>query len=228
METSVELLDCAEVCRFFGGNRPINPATLYRGIRKGRFPKPIKVGPGSSRWLRDECEAALRIMVEGRAVYPTLPDTSPWATPNMPELPLGYSVDSVEPQGVSHTNNSLLPRSSSSAMRHPSWPPGAIQKRMPLAPAVARVHHRFSHQPRTPLVSPLLGFLPLPQRVRPFPLPARGQCRVVLPRRWMLAPPLPQSFDAGDLFDAQRQTNTSWSLLVAERVGKLRRLDRFG
>jgi len=23
---------------FFGGTRPLNPATLYRGIRKGRFP----------------------------------------------------------------------------------------------------------------------------------------------------------------------------------------------
>ena len=63
----VELLDRREVCRFFGGTRPLNPATLYRGIRKGRYPKPVKVGPGSSRWLRAECEAALRVMAEGRA-----------------------------------------------------------------------------------------------------------------------------------------------------------------
>jgi predicted DNA-binding transcriptional regulator AlpA len=62
------LLDRVEVCRFFGGSRPLNPATLYRGIRKGHFPKPVKVGPGSSRWLRAECEAALRVMAEGRAV----------------------------------------------------------------------------------------------------------------------------------------------------------------
>ena len=48
--------------------RPINPATLYRGVRKGRYPKPVKVGPGSSRWLRAECEAALAQMAEGRAV----------------------------------------------------------------------------------------------------------------------------------------------------------------
>jgi predicted DNA-binding transcriptional regulator AlpA len=61
-----ELLDRREVCRFFGGNKPLDPATLYRGIRKGRFPVPVKVG-GSSRWLREECEAALRSMVEGRA-----------------------------------------------------------------------------------------------------------------------------------------------------------------
>jgi len=43
-----DLLDRVEVCRFFGGSRPLNPATLYRGIRKGRYPAPVKVGPGSS------------------------------------------------------------------------------------------------------------------------------------------------------------------------------------
>jgi predicted DNA-binding transcriptional regulator AlpA len=64
--TYAQLLDRAETCRYFGGTRPINPATLYRGIRVGRYPKPIKVGPGSSRWLRSECEAALQAMVEGR------------------------------------------------------------------------------------------------------------------------------------------------------------------
>jgi predicted DNA-binding transcriptional regulator AlpA len=64
MENPLELLDRAEVCRFFGG---LNASTLYRGIRLGRYPKPVKVGPGSSRWLRLECQAALQMMVEGRA-----------------------------------------------------------------------------------------------------------------------------------------------------------------
>jgi predicted DNA-binding transcriptional regulator AlpA len=59
------LLDRREVCRFFGGTKPLNPATLYRGIRDGRFPSPVKVG-GSSRWLRAECEAALASMVSAR------------------------------------------------------------------------------------------------------------------------------------------------------------------
>jgi predicted DNA-binding transcriptional regulator AlpA len=69
METQMqpELLDRNAVF-FFGGTRPINPATLYRGVRKGRYPKPVKVGPGSSRWLRVECEAALAAMAEERAV----------------------------------------------------------------------------------------------------------------------------------------------------------------
>jgi predicted DNA-binding transcriptional regulator AlpA len=60
-----DLLDRRAVCEMFGGNRPINAATLYRGIRAGRFPRPIRVG-GSSRWLRDECEAVLRSMKEAR------------------------------------------------------------------------------------------------------------------------------------------------------------------
>jgi predicted DNA-binding transcriptional regulator AlpA len=61
-----ELLDRRAVCRLLGGSRPIHVSTLYRTfIKKGRFPKPVKIG-GSSRWLRAECEAALAALVEGR------------------------------------------------------------------------------------------------------------------------------------------------------------------
>jgi len=68
MESSAELLDRDAACRFFGGTRPLNAATLYRGIAAGRYPKPVHVGPGSSRWLRAECEAVLQAMLERRAV----------------------------------------------------------------------------------------------------------------------------------------------------------------
>jgi predicted DNA-binding transcriptional regulator AlpA len=61
-----DLLDRDGVCRFFGGDKPIDPSTLYRNIKAGRYPRPVKVGPGSSRWLRSECETALQSMVEGR------------------------------------------------------------------------------------------------------------------------------------------------------------------
>jgi predicted DNA-binding transcriptional regulator AlpA len=61
--TEMDLLDKRDVCRLFGN---INASTLYRGIRQGRYPKPIKVGPASSRWLLSECRDALRMMVEGR------------------------------------------------------------------------------------------------------------------------------------------------------------------
>jgi predicted DNA-binding transcriptional regulator AlpA len=61
--SELELLPKSAVCRLFGN---INPSTLYRGIRVGRYPKPIRVGPNSSRWLLSECRAALQAMVEQR------------------------------------------------------------------------------------------------------------------------------------------------------------------
>jgi predicted DNA-binding transcriptional regulator AlpA len=57
------LLTKGEVCLLFGR---INSSTLYRQIKKGLIPPPIKVG-GSSRWLKSECQAALEQMVEARS-----------------------------------------------------------------------------------------------------------------------------------------------------------------
>lgn len=62
-----DLIDKREVCRLFGGSRPINAVTLYRWIKQGRAPKPVKVGPGSSRWLRSEVLDCLQAMTEARA-----------------------------------------------------------------------------------------------------------------------------------------------------------------
>ncbi len=62
----MELLDRREVCRYFGGSRPLDASTLYRGIRIGRYPRPVKVG-GSSRWLRQECQSALEALIAKRA-----------------------------------------------------------------------------------------------------------------------------------------------------------------
>lgn len=61
-----ELLDIDEVCEFFGGSKPLHPATIYRGLGD-RYPRPIKVGPNSNRWLRSECEAALQKIIGQRA-----------------------------------------------------------------------------------------------------------------------------------------------------------------
>jgi predicted DNA-binding transcriptional regulator AlpA len=63
-----ELLAKPAVLKFFGGDKPLNSATLYRGIKEGRFPPPIKIGPKTSRWLRSECEAKLRQIIANRAV----------------------------------------------------------------------------------------------------------------------------------------------------------------
>jgi predicted DNA-binding transcriptional regulator AlpA len=63
MQSDLELLDRRAVCAAFGG---IHPATLYRHVRSGTVPRPVKVG-SLSRWLRHEVEASLQRMVEGRA-----------------------------------------------------------------------------------------------------------------------------------------------------------------
>jgi predicted DNA-binding transcriptional regulator AlpA len=63
----INLMEKHEVCRLFGGeSRPLNPATLYRGIKLGLYPGPIKVGANSARWIRAECEAALAKIVARR------------------------------------------------------------------------------------------------------------------------------------------------------------------
>jgi predicted DNA-binding transcriptional regulator AlpA len=59
-----EHLTCEEVRAFFGGSKPIHIGTLYNGMSKGRYPRPIHIG--GARWLRSECEAAVRKMVEAR------------------------------------------------------------------------------------------------------------------------------------------------------------------
>lgn len=67
MADTTELMDIEEACRFFGGNRPLDRSTLYRGIKAQRYPTPVKVGPGLSRWVRSECQNALdRLITESR------------------------------------------------------------------------------------------------------------------------------------------------------------------
>jgi predicted DNA-binding transcriptional regulator AlpA len=66
MQSDEELMTQAATCAFFGGDRPIHYSTLYRGIATGRYPKPIRVGPNTSRWLRSECRAALKDLISKR------------------------------------------------------------------------------------------------------------------------------------------------------------------
>jgi predicted DNA-binding transcriptional regulator AlpA len=64
---AVELMDKDETCRFFGGHsRLINHATLYRGVAAERYPRPIKVGANSSRWIKYECAEALAKIIAER------------------------------------------------------------------------------------------------------------------------------------------------------------------
>ncbi len=60
-----QLLTIKDVCRFWGGNKPLNPATLYRQIADGKHPKPIKVG-GLSRWSLNELRVELQRRKDAR------------------------------------------------------------------------------------------------------------------------------------------------------------------
>ncbi len=66
MEHQVEdsLWDRSAVCAFFGGpQKPVTYTTVWRGIKAGRIPKPIRPSPGVVRWVPDECRAALARMI---------------------------------------------------------------------------------------------------------------------------------------------------------------------
>jgi predicted DNA-binding transcriptional regulator AlpA len=70
-----ELMDLATTCRFFGGSKPIHPATLYRGIHADLYPAPIKVGPNLNRWVVSECRAARERMIASPRVLRPLSDS---------------------------------------------------------------------------------------------------------------------------------------------------------
>lgn len=61
-----DLLDLYAACAFIGGSRPINPATLWRGVKAGRFAKPIKISAQAVRWRRRELQADIDRMIAER------------------------------------------------------------------------------------------------------------------------------------------------------------------
>ena len=64
--TADEMMTLGATCAFFGGDKPLNPSTLYRGIKAKRYPAPVRVGPNSSRWLRSECHTAREKLIAAR------------------------------------------------------------------------------------------------------------------------------------------------------------------
>jgi predicted DNA-binding transcriptional regulator AlpA len=58
----IALLDRRAVEVFFGGTKPLHSSTVYRHIKAGLIPRPIKISAGCSRWSLAECEAALARM----------------------------------------------------------------------------------------------------------------------------------------------------------------------
>jgi hypothetical protein len=66
LPTGDEMMTLGATCAFFGGDKPLNPSTLYRGIKALRYPPPVRVGPNLSRWLRSECRAAREALIAAR------------------------------------------------------------------------------------------------------------------------------------------------------------------
>ncbi|MBV0932368.1 helix-turn-helix transcriptional regulator [Marinobacterium weihaiense] len=52
METNTYLTDKQVAARF-----TINKSTVWRWVEKGRFPKPVKLSPGCTRWRLPDVEA---------------------------------------------------------------------------------------------------------------------------------------------------------------------------
>jgi len=65
-DIDAEYLDQDAVCRFLGGSKAIHPATLFRLVKSGKVPRPIKISPNKNRWLRRELEAAIAQRVAER------------------------------------------------------------------------------------------------------------------------------------------------------------------
>jgi predicted DNA-binding transcriptional regulator AlpA len=63
------LMTLDATCVFFGGDRPLNPSTLYRGVRAGQYPPPVLLGPQNPRWVRSECMQALERLIKERNKY---------------------------------------------------------------------------------------------------------------------------------------------------------------
>ena len=52
MQTTPEYLDVKAVATLIGGSKPINKATIYRRVRAGTLPKPVKLSVRLVRWVK--------------------------------------------------------------------------------------------------------------------------------------------------------------------------------
>lgn len=61
-----EFLDISGACKLVGGeSSPIHPATYYRGVRAGRYPRPVKVAPNIARVSKRKLVEALAKITAG-------------------------------------------------------------------------------------------------------------------------------------------------------------------
>jgi predicted DNA-binding transcriptional regulator AlpA len=57
----IELIDIKELCRLFGGSRPVHPSTVYRMIQAGKLPPANKE---LHRWVKGRAVAAIKALLE--------------------------------------------------------------------------------------------------------------------------------------------------------------------
>jgi len=69
VQTTTDLVDEKTARAIIGGaETPISRATLWRGVKSGRYPRPLKVGPSSNRWKRSELVDVLERAAAAREV----------------------------------------------------------------------------------------------------------------------------------------------------------------
>ena len=61
----LELLDIRAVCTRLGGTRPVHPSTVYRKVKAGELPKPVRLG-WVARWRADEVDAMVQRAADAR------------------------------------------------------------------------------------------------------------------------------------------------------------------
>jgi prophage regulatory protein len=59
-----QLLNEKQACKALGG---ISAPTLWRGVKSGRYPKPVKIGIRIARWRREELAACIDRLAAERA-----------------------------------------------------------------------------------------------------------------------------------------------------------------
>jgi predicted DNA-binding transcriptional regulator AlpA len=62
-----EYLDVKAACRFIGGTKPIDPSTLWRNVKAGRYSPPDHVGPNMVRWRRSQLARDLERIAADKA-----------------------------------------------------------------------------------------------------------------------------------------------------------------
>jgi predicted site-specific integrase-resolvase len=67
MEPMSEMVSGAWVRSYLGGSdKPINRVTLWRWVRDGRVPQPVRLSARMHKWVRSEVEAARAKLIDAR------------------------------------------------------------------------------------------------------------------------------------------------------------------